>query len=734
MKYGKIILAAVLFLSYFQVSVQLTLKEGSFKLSANDTEILINRNTPEQRRLITDDNNQLCALIRISAENMTYDDLKLFANPRNREVDRATFVQKVETDHVNELWLFLSPGASYLILKHPDYGNCTFDFNAMGISLQSGKVYEAVLVGDRKVFDAILARNTRNASQDEDKNQYLIISATPPDASIYINGEFVGIGELSKRLPIGMRHSYRVEAPMHKTVEGTVELFERTQLPIKLTPMYGYVSVRTTPEEGAMVYIDNEQVGVTPLESEKRYASGQHSIRVVKSQYKPVEQTFTIEDGQRTPLLIDMSGVFAQVTLPEVTIYVDDQLMGQDSWTGRLSEGNHLIEGRKEGHKPYRLEYKANSGVVETIRLEEPQPICGKLEIGGTPNAMVTLDNKSLGYSPDIFSNILIGTYQVTVSKEGYKSLSQSITIEENKTSYIDARLDMLRNVQVRITTKPALKDLSMVIDGVPYGSSFGGELNVGTRHVKLQYRGFSEEYDINVSADKNTFELPLTANLRLNTDPEGAIVYVNGEEKAQTPAVLRLPIGKYTVYMEKSGKTLLKNERTYRLDLGDNRTENIPLKEYYAYSFISYQASYTAPIGFSYGYCRNWGLYGKFQTSLPKDANRTLSADEYLAHPKTYVGCERMSITVGAMKRLSDWAYLSFGLGYGSYKYFHKFNNLVLQTSELNAPQVEFGATFQWKGCILSAGYGAIVPTDFDMNKLFTDVHLGVGFVINHH
>jgi hypothetical protein len=51
-----------------------------------------------------------------------------------------------------------------------------------------------------------------------------------------------------------------------------------------------------------------------------------------------------------------------------------------------------------------------------------------------------------------------------------------------------------------------------------------------------------------------------------------------------------------------------------------------------------------------------------------------------------------------------------------------------------VKGPEAEIGMMLKWKGLTLSAGYGALVPLSFDTNRLFTDVHLGLGFTINHH
>lgn len=725
----------------FSLSAQLMLKEGSFKLRPNDTEILINRNSPAERVQITDDNGEVCALIKIFTENMTEADRKLFVNPRYRETDRATFITKIETDHVNEIWIFLSPGASYMVLKHPDYGNCKFDFTAMGVHLLSGKVYEATITGDRKVYESLLARQAKTATGDEDKYQYLVITASPANADIYINGEFSGNGEASKRLPMGMRHAYRVEAPMYHTQEGTLEIAERTTLPITLKPAFGYVSVYTSPEDGADVYVDNELLGQSPLESDKRLLSGEHILRVSKRNFRPIEQKITISDDVRLPVNIDMSATFANLSIEAgegVSIYINGEIMAEQSWSGRLNEGSHLIEARKPNHVSSKLDYMARSGVSEHIILAAPVPIYGKLEVGGSPtNATVSLNGEVIGHSPDIFSNLLIGDYELRLSKEGYISKTQTITIEEAKTTLVAAALEIRKTIPVvvELESPVRLRNVDLSIDGKSQGAYFSGELNVGSRRVQAKYNGFTEDFVIEVAPEgERHFKLPVTAKLQLNSVPEGARVSVDGQDRGQTPLLLRLPLGKHSIRMDK--KTL-STDRKITLGLGDDLIETYTLRKYNAYSFFSYVASYQAPYaGIMYGFCRSWGFYTKAQMNFKQDSDASLDVEAYAGLPKQYEGAARQSITLGGMKRLSSWMYMYLGAGYGEYEPLYTVSGYSGYFSPLpvKGPELEIGAMLRIKSLTLSVGYGALAPLSFDTSRLFTDLHIGLGFAINHH
>ena len=66
--------------------------------------------------------------------------------------------------------------------------------------------------------------------------------------------------------------------------------------------------------------------------------------------------------------------------------------------------------------------------------LGNPVPIYGMLNITSTPgDALIRLNGQEYGRTPALLKDILIGTYTLELSKEGYARESGEITIEEGK-------------------------------------------------------------------------------------------------------------------------------------------------------------------------------------------------------------------------------------------------------------------------------------------------------------
>ena len=147
-----LLLALFALLPLNRLNAQLSLKPGSLVEVSNSTEFLLHRSTPEARMEITDDNGRVCALLKLNFEYVTKCDRDLLAKPGSLECDLATFVTKIEQKDDGQLWLFLTPGATYLYLKHPEAGRVGLEFRKLGVDLKSQTVYEATIQGDKEWF------------------------------------------------------------------------------------------------------------------------------------------------------------------------------------------------------------------------------------------------------------------------------------------------------------------------------------------------------------------------------------------------------------------------------------------------------------------------------------------------------------------------------------------------------------------------------------------------------
>ena len=176
-----------------------------------------------------------------------------------------------------------------------------------------------------------------------------------------------------------------------------------------------------------------------------RLSQGSHSYRVKATGY--AEETGTVQIGaDKVTKEIRLQSVLAQVRVscptPGAQIYVNDQLKGTSPWSGTLSAGNYLFEARLSGYRSGRQSETLAERANRQIEIPALVAITGNLDVSYKPmNAEVWLDGKKLGTSPDVFRNIIVGTHEVELRKDGYKSEKKTVTISEGQTASLTGSL-----------------------------------------------------------------------------------------------------------------------------------------------------------------------------------------------------------------------------------------------------------------------------------------------------
>ena len=302
---------------------------------------------------------------------------------------------------------------------------------------------------------------------------YLIVKADQPDAMIYIDDDPINTGEASKSVNIGSTHTYKIECNLYHSETGTITVTDRVTVDKKLRPNFGYINVTTSPEQGAKVYVDGKYIGESPIKTDK-LASGTHTVRVMKEMFKMKEQTFTVNDGQTTNAALNMAANFVSVTIntdTDADIYVDGDYKGKGRWTGKLSDGLHNVEARKANHKPTAKTLDLVLGATQTITLDAPKPINGSIDVNSSPmGATIYIDGKSYGETPNYINNVLIGTHELKLEKQGCITITKTINVKEGETLTVNEKLVSQQTTDNRQQASGnASQDISGTINGHEY-------------------------------------------------------------------------------------------------------------------------------------------------------------------------------------------------------------------------------------------------------------------------
>lgn len=400
---------------------QLEIKEGSFK----EVPGFVNINTDK----MYDDNDRPYAVLKIKTENLN--------SKQRRELnfggDAQTFFEVEYQD--GEVWLYISYYASFIKISHDDFSSTEFYFP---FDMKPKCGYELTLIN----------KFNYNPVPEKPQNNYLIVKSDQQNALIYFDDSFVGMKECSKLYKVGERHKWRIECDLYYTEYGEVDIVSGEPIVVDkiLRPSFGYINVKSSPENGAIVFIDGIKLGTTPYKSDK-IKSGQHSIRIVKEMFNADEQTVVVEDGKTNNVELKMTAYYASVkvvTDSQADIYIDNECKGTGTWKGRLTEGEHVFEARKTSHNTSTVYARLVLGNNDDIVIPNPEPIYGTLDVSTTPmGAAIIIDGKNYGTTPRVLTEVLIGKHHVKITKNGYQNIEKTIIIDEKKSFKLYEKLQV---------------------------------------------------------------------------------------------------------------------------------------------------------------------------------------------------------------------------------------------------------------------------------------------------
>ena len=483
----RILLVLFTFISLNAFS-QLQVKEGSFKHVAGGI--------IEDKEEYTDGNDFPMALIKISTENINEQERHRLVFSGNRET------QIIKRPKTGQMWIYLSAeAATFIDIKHPDYGTYKY---YLPERLCDYCVYEMVL-------QYIPIAPVTSNEPAKPKKTYLIVKSDQPDARIYIDDELISTQEASKAVDYGTTHTYKIECKLYYTESGTVTVNDRTLIDKKLRPNFGYIYISSSPEQGAKAFVDGDYIGYTPIKTDK-LESGSHKVMVMKDMYKMKEETIVVSDGLTTNTMLKMSANFVNVTIStdsQSDIYVDEEYKGKGRWTGRLSDGSHILEARKSNHRTSVKSMELVLGETNTITLDAPQPINGDIDINTSPmGAIIYIDGKNYGETPNYISDILIGEHELKLTKQGCAEIKKTIIIKEGETLTVNEKLQTGK--EISISTDQSGDNI--YVDGNYIGTSpLTSTLSYGSHEIKAERNGKTVSKTINVAQNGGDNSVKLT-------------------------------------------------------------------------------------------------------------------------------------------------------------------------------------------------------------------------------
>ncbi|MBR4887301.1 MAG: SUMF1/EgtB/PvdO family nonheme iron enzyme [Muribaculaceae bacterium] len=379
----------------------------------------------------TDQNGQKCALVKVvtTESDFSFDNGQL-------GVTKA-----IHNPELSEWWVYLPAKTMKLKIMHPVLGQLK--------DSEDGFYYFPTPLKEATCYRMELTTGKVRVTVEEErvKTGYLVINSVPEHAHVYITEggieNYAGTTPFYKKMPYGT-YNYRVKKSLYHDNVG-VAVINNTRIihDLALQPAFGSLSVTSSPS-GATVTIENDLREFTTPCVIDQLPSGTHRVNIVSSRYTSFSREIEIKDGQQTELVATLDARFAIVsinTLPEAIITINGQVKGKGNYSEELGEGIYDIEVSLDKHRTVTRQIEVVSNQPQTLTLE-PIPISGSLDIESQPMfANVIINGQNYGDTPLSIENLLVGDYEVVLSKQGYVMETRHVSITENTLSIIEANL-----------------------------------------------------------------------------------------------------------------------------------------------------------------------------------------------------------------------------------------------------------------------------------------------------
>lgn len=645
----------------------------------------------------------------------------------------------VDTKQRNgEIWVWVPRASRKITILHQQLGVLR-DYR-YPIEIESERTYEMVLT----------TGTVETIIKDEVRQQYLAFKVTPPNSTLEVNDQLWEVGadgSAMKFVNFGT-YTYRVQAKDYHTDAGlvTVDNPDSTKIVnVILRPNFGWIEVAGAGDlKGASVYVDNIYVGKAPYKSEA-IKSGQHTVRIAKEMYNTYSETVTVVDNETTQLSPTLKADFAGITLKvdaDAEIWVNNELKGVRTWTGSLGSGTYKIECKLANHETTVITKDITPQMAgQTIKLESPRPIYGSLDVVSTPNfATLYIDGKKIGETPRFIKDLLIGSHELRLAKEGCAPIQKTIVIKKGETLEVKETLATGKSVTVK-TDRAG--------DKVYVDNTFVGEtplttsVGFGQHTLKVTRNNVPVEKTITITEHDSDREVLFEFGrlITIKTYQDGDDVFVDGVKVGVSPINIDLPLGNHTIRAERKKKYDELDIQVYANDVRNQYTltlhnETVSHFVENGVNFATIDFAYsTAPqtsFGATFGSVKKFGW---FVSAMSNFNFKAMNADQIAdaqglvdGEYPSYTGescITRISAMGGVVFRITGPLCLRAGVGYGSRTkswYTNDGHLIKLSKDSFNGVDFSIGTQLNIKGFVISAD---AITTNFST----LEAKIGLGY-----
>ncbi|MGB5626973.1 MAG: PEGA domain-containing protein [Woeseiaceae bacterium] len=386
----------------------------------------------------------------------------------------------------------------------------------------------------------------------------------PPQAA-----DEAGLPDEDAIAPTAFRRAAETAAQIEKSTKSPLKMIVGGGLALLLFVSYLLFSSKSVefeiePSEPDGFNIDGGWFRL-PIGDRILLRKGNYTVNVKKQGYYDIDQSFVVGDEQSMSVSLRMRKkpgqllVIAEPPVDAIVTVNDDQLGKAPFGPLELQPGTHSVRVESDRYLPFK-------DVIEMAGLERVEnlhvqlvPRWANVSVDSEPaGAEIFAGEEQVGVTPAVIE-LLEGTHEITVAKDGYAAWDGSVVAEPNVAQSLP-----------KITLQPA--DAKLLVNTIPRGANVT---------VNGRYRGQSPltlslspnvDYQIGMSkagygVTSRSFRLESAASESVTVDlsarlgtvtvrvqPADATVYVDGRSRGTGKTTLRLSSAPHRIEVKRQG------------------------------------------------------------------------------------------------------------------------------------------------------------------------------------
>lgn len=207
------------------------------------------------------------------------------------------------------------------------------------------------------------------------------------------------------------------------------------------------IVVKSTPVDGAEVFINTEKYGVTPC-SIRGLPPGPVLVEVTLEGYKRAYDTYRVPDHGSETFTLSMERLTGEVSIhsepSQAEVYLNGRtFIGVTPITAyKLPAGTHTFELRKDKYEPYTATLDVQVGYKYSKRYDLT-PRASRLEVYSSPSgASIWINNQIQREKTPARIVVRPGTYSVSVYTRGYVMAEEIVTVEPGGDAAVHLRMN----------------------------------------------------------------------------------------------------------------------------------------------------------------------------------------------------------------------------------------------------------------------------------------------------